>query len=102
MDNQIYRKEIMDETYEAGKKHGYIFNSPHEGIAVLYEEFEELTEDVEFIKNLISEMWLNIKEDLPIEEHKFKRAKEVSHFAHDEIIQLATMFEKLSDYYYKK
>lgn len=101
MDDLTYEIEVKQEVFDAGKEHGFCFHSPHEGIAVLYEEFEEFEENVKLIKESIKDMWCDITDDLVIDEYKFKKAKNVAKYAHNELIQVAAMIEKLEAYYKK-
>ncbi len=43
-----------------------LFSSPHEGWAVLKEEFEEMSEEVDSIHCILANMWQNIKADIDV------------------------------------
>lgn len=54
-------KAVMEETENAVKNYGETYNSPHEGYAVLLEEFEEASDDLTYIKNNLGVLWQSIK-----------------------------------------
>lgn len=54
-------KAVMGETENAVKNYGEVYNSPHEGYAVLLEEVEEASDDLTYIKNNLGVLWQSIK-----------------------------------------
>lgn len=51
---------FMDELSKANKNNA-LFHSTHEGFAVLYEEYEEMTEQVNLVKMAIEQMWGDVR-----------------------------------------
>lgn len=43
------------------KKYGHIYNSEHEGYAVLLEEVEEADSEMIFVKGILEKLWESIK-----------------------------------------
>lgn len=51
---------FMDELSKANKNNA-LFHSTHEGFAVLYEEYEEMTEQINLAKTAIEQMWGDVR-----------------------------------------
>lgn len=51
---------FIDELGKANKNNA-LFHSAHEGFAVLYEEYEEMTEQVNLVKMAIEQMWGDVR-----------------------------------------
>ncbi|MCL2563125.1 MAG: hypothetical protein FWE08_03720 [Oscillospiraceae bacterium] len=56
---------VCQELAEARTKHGRRFNSPHEGYAVLLEEFEEMLDGANNIGEVLPYLWQDTKQDAP-------------------------------------
>lgn len=69
-DKQI---EIMldEEIKSAAEKHGD-FNSSHEAYAVILEEVEELTQQLDYMKEILAQLWEDIKRDT-FKKHGYNR-----------------------------
>ncbi len=95
MDNPVLEL-IKAQVDYAKQKHGGLFNSMHEGYAVLLEEMDELMEAVETAKGDIQEIWDAVKHD------DFKRAYDIledlqidCRLGIDEISQVAAVAQKM-------
>lgn len=44
-------------------KNNALFHSAHEGFAVLYEEYEEMTEQVNLVKMVTDKMWSDVRKN---------------------------------------
>lgn len=58
---------VQQELEECIKQHG-LFNSAHEGFAIMLEEVDETTEDAAIFNKTFLEFWKAIKENKPKEE----------------------------------
>lgn len=54
------RLMFISELNKANKNNA-LFHSTHEGFAVLYEEYEEMTEQVNLVKMAIEQMWGDVR-----------------------------------------
>lgn len=54
---------IANEYMNITKTHGEVYNSKHEGYAVLLEEVEEATDELHAIENEMLDLWLKVKND---------------------------------------
>lgn len=54
---------VNKEHQKTVEEHGKIFNSKHEAIAVLQEEFDELSEEFHLLEKRMSELWLSLRDD---------------------------------------
>ena len=52
---------VLAELANAVKNYGEVYNSQHEGYAVLLEEVEEAADDLTYIKNNLAVLWQSIK-----------------------------------------
>jgi len=72
-----------------------LFHSPHEGYAVIKEEVEETMDALNFLLELFTKSWQDIKKNKPVFE-KMKLIQEVAKNVAIEAIQTAAMCEKYS------
>lgn len=86
---------VQEELDRANKKFPQ-FASPHEGYAVLLEEVEETTEELENLKWEFEKAWEDIKKNNDALEH-IKLVKEFAEFVAAESIQVAAMAQKFID-----
>ena len=84
---------ISKEYDEAIKKHG-TFNSDHEAYAVLKEEVEEASEELDYIDASMVLMWGDIREDKDITE-RAERIHQYSISLIQEAVQIAAVALKL-------
>ena len=95
----VVREEVQDaidkELEAAIENHGF-FNSMHEKIAVMYEEYQEACEEIENAKKAIDRMWSAIRNNL--DGIAMQQAFGVAHCAENlaiEAIQLAATARKI-------
>jgi archaellum component FlaC len=56
-------EQLVQEELEKATEKFKPFNSPHEGYAVILEEFEELEDEMRNIKRDLNNLWDSIKDD---------------------------------------
>lgn len=86
------QKLVNEELEEANKKYP-LFHSDHEAYAVIKEEIEECTEELECLQNYMKLMWKRIREDGDIEKWITLTKKRAMNLA-AEAIQVAAMCDK--------
>lgn len=90
---------VLGEKLRANKEHPPYFNSPHEGYAVLQEEYEEASEELRYFKAQLDSLWIAIRHDR--EKDVLLRilasAREHATNLVMESIQVAAMVEKMVD-----
>ena len=75
--------------------HGNQYNSLHEGYAVLLEEVEEAENELERVKEELSDLWLCIKQnDNEGATNALRRIATHSHFLIQESVQVAAVTNK--------
>ena len=57
--------QLVDKELEDANKKFPLFRSPHEGYAVLMEEFDELGEDVDRLANDLNTLWTRVRANSP-------------------------------------
>lgn len=86
---------LIEEELEAANVMHKVFHSPHEGFAVLVEEVEEMTAEMEIVKNTTLELWGAVKLDDEAYGQQMARMIEVKATrAAAEAIQVAAMARK--------
>jgi len=86
---------ITEELQRARIKFPQPLNSPHEGYAVLLEEVEELIDEIDFLKEHISDLWQAVKSnnnDVQLDE--LRRSRERIDNIITEAVQVGAMIEK--------
>ena len=98
----LLKKAIYAEVENIKNTHGKNYNSIHEGYAVLKEEIEEASEEMERIKTLLSEIWQNCRNDDVTE--SLGNAKKMNLYAlylMQEACQIAAVAEKIGGKIYE-
>lgn len=86
---------FMDELSKANKNNA-LFHSTHEGFAVLYEEYEEMTEQINLAKTVIEQMWGDVRRNQNRRlENDTKWLQSAVTDTIREAVQLGAMCEKL-------
>lgn len=102
----LIESAIDEEYYSASKKHGDLFNSLHEGYAVLLEEIEEAEAEYKSCKELVSFLWAKIKSPEKIklytEVELLKKIKVHVLNEMKELAQVGAMIRKLENTYWIK
>lgn len=89
------RLMFISELNKANKNNA-LFHSAHEGFAVLYEEYEEMTEQINLAKTLIKEMWGDVRRNQNRRlENDTKCLQSAVTDVIRETVQLGAMCEKL-------
>lgn len=84
---------LMQAELERANAQYELFNSPHEGWAVMKEEYEEMVDEVDFIQCGLANMWNNIKDNFDATEHA-QRIKEYAKSLVAEAVQVGAMAMK--------
>ena len=85
----------MDELSKANKNNA-LFHSAHEGFAVLYEEYEEMSEQINLAKMAIEQMWGDVRRNQNRRlENDTKCLQSAVTDTIREAVQLGAMCEKL-------
>ncbi len=90
------KKLIAQEKQRANEIHGD-FNSPHEGYAVLLEEYEEAADELRKLECHIADLWRSVKHDEIISLSNFSYLERIANNFILEAIQVAAMVEKYKD-----
>lgn len=89
------RLMFISELNKANKNNA-LFHSTHEGFAVLYEEYEEMTEQVNLVKMAIEQMWGDVRRNQNRRlENDTKCLQSAVTDTIREAVQLGAMCEKL-------
>lgn len=90
---------ILDEKRRANKEHPPRFNSPHEGYAVILEEYEEVSEEQRYFKASLDSLWFAVRSDRTpdVLERILGTMKEQAINLVMEAIQVAAMTQKMID-----
>lgn len=70
-----------------------LFNSPHQGYAVVKEEIEETMDGMNLLLEIFANAWAGIKKNEPVFE-QFRAVKEIAKNVAIEAIQVAAMCDK--------
>lgn len=52
---------LFDKELQKANKNNALFHSTHEGFAVLYEEYEEMTEQINIVRMAVEQMWGDVR-----------------------------------------
>ena len=86
---------VKEELEHIRAVHGNQYNSLHEGYAVLLEEVEEAENELERVKEELSDLWLCIKQnDNEGAVNALRRIATHSHFLIQESVQIAAVTNK--------
>lgn len=86
---------ITEELQRARIKFPQPLNSPHEGYAVLLEEVEELIDEIDFLKEHISDLWQAVKSNNNgVQLDEIRRSRERIDNIITEAVQVGAMIEK--------
>lgn len=90
---------ILGEKRRANKEHPPRFNSPHEGYAVILEEYEEVSEEQFYFKASLDSLWIAVRSDCTpdVLERILGTMKEQAINLVMEAIQVAAMTQKMID-----
>lgn len=88
--NELVFKELNN----ANKEHP-LFNSPHQGYAVIKEEIEETMDGLNMLLEVFSNAWSGIKKDEPVFE-QVRIVKELAKNVAVEALQVAAMCDKFN------
>lgn len=90
---------ILGEKLRANKEHPPRFNSPHEGYAIILEEYEEVSEEQRYFKSTLDSLWITVRSDRDKEAllRILGTMKERSINLVMEAIQVAAMTQKMID-----
>lgn len=90
---------ILGEKLRANKEHPPRFNSPHEGYAVILEEYEEASEEQRYFKSSLDSLWIAVRSDRnpDVLERILNTMKERAINLVMEAIQVAAMTQKMID-----
>lgn len=93
------RVAILGEKLRANKEHPPRFNSPHEGYAVILEEYEECNEEQRYFKAALDSLWIAVRSDRDkdVLERILNTMKERAINLVMEAIQVAAMTQKMID-----
>lgn len=85
---------LVSQELERANQDNPPFHSRHEGVAVILEEAEELSEETECVFRLLSELWESVKANRAASTEELKQA---AIRAACEAVQVAAMAEKFHD-----
>lgn len=54
-------KQLFIDELSKANKNNALFHSTHEGFAVLYEEYEEMTEQINIVRMAVEQMWGDVR-----------------------------------------
>lgn len=100
IENQV-RELVATELAAANRKHPP-FHSQHEGIAVIWEETEEVKDDLNFVVDYLKTAWRYIREDREAKNIIAGPIQNVAILLACEAIQVAAMCQKFLDMEDKK
>ena len=97
--NKVINKlpALVDEELAAANAINGLFHSPHEGWAVLLEEVEEATQEMEAVRRLTQAAWEGVKLDSAEDVYDYaKDAEKRAVYLAAEAIQVSAMARKLA------
>lgn len=102
MSEQLRKEAVvamLGEKLRANKEHPPRFNSPHEGYAVILEEYEEAGEEQRHFKASLDSLWIAVRSDRTpdVLERILDTMKERAINLVMEAIQVAAMTQKMID-----
>lgn len=94
--NKHIDRLVKLELKESKQYYEEFFNSPHEGYAIIEEEFEEAEDEMRRLRNGIEALWDDVKED-NVDIYNLMKMRETAKWCASEIIQTAAMIAKFFD-----
>ena len=87
---------VLHEFRNIVKKYGPIYNSEHEGYAVLLEEVEEACEDADFLRDTMKRLWLSIRQN-NFSNYELSQVYNLAKALAEESVQVAAVCERFME-----